>query len=621
MAYSGNADQIDSEAAVTDSNTPEPISIGLDDGYAYTKLALPDGRLMVIPSRARVGRANVTWLNEARHKIAEYETDSTRYAAGEIDGEPTYFDGYPFSGLNRVIVQHGMQQAKLGGHSVHAVSGLPVSAFYLKDGSQRAETVEKKRASLKQPVDPIDGRLAASIAFHDVIPEALAAWYDTVITDTAAQVTLDESASRRPDRRGRYRRTHHRLRGRRRPGRGARRLGLPALRAVGREEAGGGGHPRQVPTWRWSASARWTRRCKKGTVRLYGQDQDISALVREAKQQVVERLHAETRRQLGSGAELDRVLFVGGGSRRPGGESHPRLVPQPGGGRAPRVRQRPRHAQVPALRLRRAGLSFGFIRRHCGSVANQHLRAVQRCSGNAAGPPSDASCHQLSTHLARGRPPRLPCPGSPRCVLRSPILNHLGESAMSDQQAKYFDLLTAGLGYINRVREVTPEEGNPFLSVSVAALRGSADSAQYTHFECRVAGRQAKAIVQEIRAARRGGPQGPGRLHPERPVPGGLHLQEGREGRTRPASASRPGCFASAGPSSTASRSRSSKPPPSHASGRITRPTHLPDIPSRRPLLDGAVSLFTDRRPPCLHRTCCPSTVTEENRFAGLGAR
>ena len=132
------------------------------------------------------GRANVTWLNEARHKIAEYETEATRYAAGEIDGEPTYFDGYPFSGLNRVIVQHGMQQAKLGGHSVHAVSGLPVSAFYLKDGSQRAETVEKKRASLKQPVDPIDGRLAASIAFHDVIPEALAAWYDHVITDTKA---------------------------------------------------------------------------------------------------------------------------------------------------------------------------------------------------------------------------------------------------------------------------------------------------------------------------------------------------------------------------------------------------------------------------------------------------
>ncbi|MCP3882205.1 MAG: ParM/StbA family protein, partial [Sulfitobacter sp.] len=177
---------------MTETNNPESISIGLDDGYAYTKLALPDGRLLVIPSRARVGRANVTWLNEAQHKIAEYETEDTLYAAGEVDGEPTYFDGYPFSGLNRVIVQHALQQAKLDGHSVHAVSGLPVSAFYLKDGSQRMETVEKKRASLKQSVSPIDGRLSASIAFHDVIPEALAAWYDHVITDHGGQVTLVE---------------------------------------------------------------------------------------------------------------------------------------------------------------------------------------------------------------------------------------------------------------------------------------------------------------------------------------------------------------------------------------------------------------------------------------------
>jgi hypothetical protein len=46
-------------------------------------------------------------------------------------------DGYAFSGLNRVIVQHGIQQAKLGGHSVHAVSGLPVSALYLNIPSRR----------------------------------------------------------------------------------------------------------------------------------------------------------------------------------------------------------------------------------------------------------------------------------------------------------------------------------------------------------------------------------------------------------------------------------------------------------------------------------------------------
>jgi len=49
-------------------------------------------------------------------------------------------------------------------------------------------------------------------------------------------------------------------------------------------------------------------------VRLHGKDYDIAPLVRSAKQQVVERIHAETRRQLGLGVELDRILFVGGGT-------------------------------------------------------------------------------------------------------------------------------------------------------------------------------------------------------------------------------------------------------------------------------------------------------------------
>ena len=40
------------EVNVADSETLNPTSIGLDDGYAYTKLALADGRLVAIPSRA-----------------------------------------------------------------------------------------------------------------------------------------------------------------------------------------------------------------------------------------------------------------------------------------------------------------------------------------------------------------------------------------------------------------------------------------------------------------------------------------------------------------------------------------------------------------------------------------
>jgi hypothetical protein len=73
---------------------------------------------------------------------------------------------------------------------------------------------------------------------------------------------------------------------------------------------------------------------------------------------------------------------------------------------------------------------------------------------------------------------------------------------MSTNETKqYFDLHTQGIGYLNRVREVTPKEGTPFLSVTIAALRGSVDNAQYTHFECHVSGKQAQQLVRQLKPA------------------------------------------------------------------------------------------------------------------------
>ena len=71
----------------------------------------------------------------------------------------------------------------------------------------------------------------------------------------------------------------------------------------------------------------------------------------------------------------------------------------------------------------------------------------------------------------------------------------------NEANTKYFDLYTTGIGYVNRVREVTPKEGTPFVSVTLAALRGSVDDAHYTRFECRVSGQQAQHIVRRLQPA------------------------------------------------------------------------------------------------------------------------
>jgi hypothetical protein len=71
----------------------------------------------------------------------------------------------------------------------------------------------------------------------------------------------------------------------------------------------------------------------------------------------------------------------------------------------------------------------------------------------------------------------------------------------TNENAKYFDLHTTGIGYLNRVRQVTPAEGTPFLAVTIAAIHGSVSDVQHTYFECGVYGEQAQNIVRELEPA------------------------------------------------------------------------------------------------------------------------
>jgi plasmid segregation protein ParM len=255
----------------------------------------------------------VTWIDNAEPRIFEYETEEQSFAVGEVDGEPTHFDGYPFSGLNRAIVQHSLQQAGLGGHSVQAVSGLPVSSFYHKDGSCREQILARKRDSLKRAVHASDGRLPAAIGFHEVIPEALAAWYDHVVTESDDGVQLQSERLHAPvavvDIGGRT--TDYVVVAEQAVQHGSSGSLRCGLLDVTREVTAGirGRFDLEVVSERSVEEA-----VQRGVIRLFGKDHDITDLVRTAQRQLVERLHNETQRQLGRGAELERIVFVGGGT-------------------------------------------------------------------------------------------------------------------------------------------------------------------------------------------------------------------------------------------------------------------------------------------------------------------
>ena len=66
----------------------------------------------------------------------------------------------------------------------------------------------------------------------------------------------------------------------------------------------------------------------------------------------------------------------------------------------------------------------------------------------------------------------------------------------------YFNLHVNGIGYINRIRWVTPRTGGrnaaPFLACSISALRGDSKNPSYTYFDLRVSGSEAIQMVEQL---------------------------------------------------------------------------------------------------------------------------
>ncbi len=142
------------------------------------------------------------------------------------------------------------------------------------------------------------------------------------------------------------------------------------------------------------------------------------------------------------------------------------------------------------------------------------------------------------------------------------------------QEAKYFDLHTTGIGYLNRIREVPIRRGEPFLAVTVAALHGAADSVEYSTIDCKVVGAQAEKLVRRCKEA----------VEAEKKVLISFRIgdiwadpftYEKGEKKASPAQASKAGCSSSPGskwmaPPSTMRRKKLKKPSKAKANLKVS---------------------------------------------------
>ncbi|MCC4595455.1 STY4534 family ICE replication protein [Xanthomonas campestris pv. phormiicola] len=71
----------------------------------------------------------------------------------------------------------------------------------------------------------------------------------------------------------------------------------------------------------------------------------------------------------------------------------------------------------------------------------------------------------------------------------------------TSNEKSFFDLHITGLGYLNRIREVKPKKGAPFLACDIVALNGPSDDVSKVRFDTRVSGTEAQHLVRKCRQA------------------------------------------------------------------------------------------------------------------------
>jgi len=290
--------------------------VGVDDGHYAIKVCTEEGKTFSVPSRGRVGRHVISWReNDDNGFYSTEEGQSYTVNPYLTQYDDTRFKEYPKSALNRVLVHHALFRAGFGGKNVSIATGLPVSYYYLADGSQDEALINAKIANLSKKVTAGGDLVLANIQKSFVATEAIAAYFDYLINmDGSPSEHYDELADSTV---------------------GVIDIGgkttdcaviLPGGNQVVMERSGSS----DVGVLQLHANIESKLRAEfdldnvppamiesaiaRGIVKISGKEEAVGELVREQKIKLADDIIAGVRPKIGSGKDLDFVLFVGGGA-------------------------------------------------------------------------------------------------------------------------------------------------------------------------------------------------------------------------------------------------------------------------------------------------------------------
>lgn len=296
--------------------TTKPLLVAIDDGYAQTKVygERPDGTVgkYHMRSSVRPGRYGVGSISGDGF-MGLYDTEEGPFTASEdVEAESTQFDNFHTSTMNRVLVNHGLVGAGYGGIEVDIITGLPVADFFGPDGAKDESKISLKKANLQKPVQLVSGTDKVAILKDITVGcQAVAAYIDYALDDELNEIRDVDGAVAIVDIGGRTtdiatviggsRIDHARS--------GTANIGvLDVYKAVKQgiwaQEKIRDDFPINVID----------KAVREGFIKLYGQKQDVSKIVADVVAEYQAKLAREIERRISTGAAMNAVVFVGGGS-------------------------------------------------------------------------------------------------------------------------------------------------------------------------------------------------------------------------------------------------------------------------------------------------------------------
>lgn len=293
------------------------VCVGIDDGRFGIKIVTSDGEWL-IPSRVSSG-ANAMSLSEGGDDTMYLipGTNERYTVSDQVSSIDMRFPDYQVSPVNRVLINHALIKAGLGGRNVRIVAGLPISDFFLAN-KENEQLIKRKTESIRDnPVTNMNTDVScANIVQVAVVSEAIAAFFDLrfdkdgkkdlafesvinagpiAIVDIGGETTdiaVIENSGRRVD---------------------SARSGSPRVGALSLNDAV---EQRLKEKFKIDQinPIQVCKAVESGELRLFGKSNDCSDIIAEEKKKLAEQIASEVHRRIRDGADLEKIYFVGGGS-------------------------------------------------------------------------------------------------------------------------------------------------------------------------------------------------------------------------------------------------------------------------------------------------------------------